>query len=77
MNKIGKKGPKIRKEPFVEGEIIDKVSGKTVIHYKKKLEYDGERYWLKVYLPEQKIEGWLNGKLVEKKQLQQFLDDTD
>lgn len=76
LNKTGKKGPKIRREPFIEGKIIGKVDGNAVIHYKNALEYDGERYWLKVYLPKERMEGWLNGKLVKEKQVKQLVDES-
>lgn len=76
LNASGKKDAKIRHKPSLKGKIICKMKSKSKIIYQNKLEYDGKRYWLKVYLPDDKIEGWLNGKLIVKKQLKKFVDEA-
>lgn len=63
----------IRKDPSIEGEIIGEVSDETEIIYQNQFENDGERYWIKVYLPEADIEGWLSGMLIDDEQLTEII----
>lgn len=76
LNQTGKKGSKIRREPYVDGKIIGKADGNTTIYYKNKLENDGKWYWLKVFLPDERMEGWLNGKLINQKQLKKLVEES-
>lgn len=76
LNALGEKGAKIRQKPSRKGKIIYNVKNKSKIIYQNKLEHDGDKYWIKVYLPDDKIEGWLNGKLIVKKQLKKLIDES-
>lgn len=35
---------------------------------------DDERYWIKVYIPSDEVEGWLSGKLVDSAQLETLIN---
>lgn len=70
LNERGKRGSNIRQNPSLDGEIIGGVAGQDEIKYLYEWSHDGERYWVKVYLPQQDIEGWLSGNLVDAEQLE-------
>ena len=73
LNERGRGGSNIRKTPDLNGEIVIGIREDAVLLYMDEYEYDGERYWLKVYLPEKNIEGWLSGKLVETEQIEAII----
>lgn len=70
LNEKGKKGSNIRQDPSLDGEIIGGVNEQDEIKYLYEWSHDGERYWVKVCLPQQDIEGWLSGNLVDEEQLE-------
>lgn len=65
------------REPSLNAEIIGGVTGQTEIIYKNQWENDGERYWVKVCIPDDGIEGWLSGKLVDGEQLELILSNLN
>lgn len=75
-NKV-KKSVKIRKKPSLNGKVIGSATKSTEILYQNECKRDGERYWLKVYLPGDKIEGWLNGKQIVEEQLNELVEKTE
>ncbi len=76
LNEKGKNGSNIRKEPLMSGAIVGGVNGKSEIIYQQQYENDGERYWIKVYLPADEVEGWLSGNLVESEQIESIIMET-
>lgn len=77
LNEQGKNGSNIRRNPSLNAEIIGSVTGQTEIIYQNQWENDGERYWVKVYIPDDGIEGWLSGKLVDGEQLELILSNIN
>ncbi|MDO4171016.1 MAG: SH3 domain-containing protein [Lachnospiraceae bacterium] len=73
LNEQGESSCNIRQNPSIESEIIGEANDETEIVYQNEFEDDGERYWIKVYLPEADIEGWLSGILVDSEQLEQII----
>lgn len=76
LNDEGKDGSNIRSEPDLstEGNIVGGVNKDSEILYGNEWTYDGKRYWVKVYIPEEGIEGWLSGKLVDREQLDDIVE---
>ena len=73
LNERGKNGANIRQIPSLEGDIIVGVNDDSIILYQNEWENDGERYWIKIYLPDKQVSGWLSGKLIEDEQLKMIL----
>lgn len=75
LNARGQNGSNIRGIPSLDGPVIGGIRGETDILYQGQWEYDGERYWLKVYIPEEDVQGWISGKLINTNQLQGIISD--
>lgn len=76
LNEKGKNGSNIRQTPSLNGAIVGAVNGESEILYLNQWDHDGERYWINVYLPEDNIEGWLSGKLVDNELLDKIIADV-
>lgn len=77
LNDQGRDGSNIRKEPSMNGAVVGGVNGTTEILYQQQFENDGERYWIKVYIPHDAVEGWLSGNLIDSEQLESIIMPTD
>lgn len=75
LNERGQNGSNIRKIPDLNGEVVGGVRGDADILYLNEWVHDGERYWVKVFLSKDDIEGWLSGKLVEPEQLEDIIEE--
>lgn len=77
LNKRGKKGSNIRSEANVANDhnIIGVVDKNSEIVYLDEWTYDGERYWIRVYISEDDLEGWLSGNLIAKDQLKEIINE--
>lgn len=75
LNETGAGGANIRREPSLNGTIVSGADRKSELLYLNKWSHDGERYWIKVYLPKDDVEGWISGKLVEAEQLQELIKE--
>lgn len=73
LNDQGRGGSNIRKEPSMNGEVVGGVNETSEILYQQQFENDGERYWIKVYLPQDAVEGWLSGNLIDSEQLENII----
>ena len=73
LNEKGIGGANIRREPSLDGEIVESVNGESIILYQKEWTNDGERYWFKVFLQNYGKEGWLSGYLVDEEQLKTLI----
>lgn len=58
-----------------DDNIIGGVNRNSQILYRDEWTYDGERYWLRVYVPDDDIEGWLSGNLVESAQVEALVTE--
>lgn len=76
LNERGRNGSNIRSEADLSNgnNIIGGVNEKSEIIYQGEWLYDGERYWILVYIPSDNIEGWLSGNLVDSVQLNEIVD---
>lgn len=76
LNDRGKNGSNIRSEPDLstKGNIIGGVNKDSEILYGDEWTYDGERYWIRVYIPADGIVGWLSGNLVDSGQLNDIVE---
>ncbi len=76
LNDKGKNGSNIRSEPDLSTEenIIGGVNKDSEILYEDEWTYDGERYWIRVYIPADDIEGWLSGILIDSEQLNDIVE---
>lgn len=74
LNERGKRGSNIRSETNLDNDnnIIGGVNENSDILYCDKWEHDGERYWIRVYIPVDDIEGWLSGNLIDSEQLEEI-----
>ncbi len=78
LNETGKNGANVRQEPSLDGEIIGGVNAGTEIFYRYQWDCDEEgRYWIKIYVPSEEVEGWLSGKLVESTQLESLINGPE
>lgn len=79
LNDRGKAGSNIRSEPDLSNgkNIIGGVNENSEILYQNELFYDGRRYWLRVYISADNIEGWLSGQLIDSSQLQKLLEEEE
>lgn len=57
----------------MNGEVVGGVNETSEILYQQQFENDGERYWIKVYLPQDAVEGWLSGNLIDSEQLENII----
>lgn len=78
LNERGKRGSNIRSEIDLDNDdnIIGGVNARSEILYCDEWTYDGERYWIRVYVPDDDVEGWLSGNLVEREQLEEMTDES-
>jgi len=76
LNERGKNGSNIRSETDLDNDsnVVGGVNRDSQILYRNEWLYDGERYWIRVYVPDADIEGWLSGNLVESAQLEELVD---
>lgn len=77
LNERGKRGSNIRSETDLDNDnnIIGGVNAESVILYRDEWTHDGERYWIRVYIPDDDMEGWLSGNLVEREQLEEMIGE--
>jgi len=76
LNERGKNGANVRREPSLDGEIVGGVNDGTEILYRYQWECDDEeRYWIKIYVPSDDVEGWLSGRLVDSTQLETLINE--
>lgn len=77
LNERGKNGSNIRSETDLgnDGNVIGGVNKNSQVIYRNEWTYDGERYWIRVYVPDADIEGWLSGNLVESTQLEELVSE--
>lgn len=76
LNETGKNGSNVRQEPSLDGQVVGGVNGGMEILYLNQWECDAEeRYWIKIYVPSEDVEGWLSGRLVEDAQLETLISD--
>lgn len=73
LNERGFAGSNVRYEPSLESSIVREINGEVEIVYQGEWINDGERKWIKVYIPEAAIEGWISGALIESTQLDAIL----
>lgn len=73
LNEKGQNGSNIRETPSLDGLVVGGVRENPDIIYQNQWEYDGERYWLKIYLPEEEMYGWISGKLIDSEQLEEII----
>lgn len=52
------------------------MNARLEILYCDEWSYDGECYWIRVYVPDDDVEGWLSGNLVEREQLEEMTDES-
>lgn len=57
----------------MNGAVVGGANGTSEILYQYQFENDGERYWIKVYLPQDAVEGWLSGNLIDSEQLESII----
>ncbi len=70
---LDKKSEKIYKEASSKSKAVAKVTKKDKIEYQSEYKKVKKKIWLKVHLPERKIEGWLRGEAVEKTQMKKII----
>lgn len=78
LNEQGKRGSNIRCETNLDNDnnIIGGVNAESEILYCNEWTHDGERYWIRVYIIDDDIEGWLSGNLVEREQLEEITGES-
>ncbi len=78
LNERGKRGSNIRSEINLDNDnnIIGGVNAESEILYCDEWTHDGERYWIRVYIPDDDVEGWLSGNLIEREQLEEMLGES-
>lgn len=78
LNELGKSGANIRSEPNLEydNNIIGGVNAESEMRYCDEWTQDGKRYWVRVYVLDDDVEGWLSGNLVEKEQLEEITGES-
>lgn len=78
LNERGKNGANVRRAPSLAGEVVGGVNGESEILYQHQWDCDDEeRYWIKIYIPADGVEGWLSGKLVDSVQLEEFINESE
>lgn len=75
LNERGKGGSNIRSETNLDDDnnIIGGVNANSEILYRDEWTHDGERYWIRVYISADDVEGWLSGNLIEGDQLEEII----
>lgn len=63
----------IYKKPSVKAKVIGKIKNNQEILYKNQYKKIGEKYWLKVYLPEKEVTGWIDGRFIESNQVNEIV----
>ncbi|MCM1121583.1 MAG: hypothetical protein NC416_03270 [Eubacterium sp.] len=78
LNERGKRGSNIRSETDLadDNNIIGGVNAESEILYCDEWTHDGERYWIRVYIPDDDVEGWLSGNLIEGEQLEEMTGES-
>ena len=78
LNEYGKRGSNIRSETNLDNDanIIGGVNAESEILYCEEWTHDGERYWIRVYIPDDDVEGWLSGNLIEREQLEEMTGES-
>lgn len=78
LNKRGEKGANIRSETDLDNDnsIIGGVNAESEILYYNEWIHDGERYWIRVYVLDNDVEGWLSGNLIEREQLEEIVGES-
>lgn len=78
LNETGKNGSNVRQEPSLNGKVVGGVNGEMEILYMHQWECDDdERYWIKIYVPSEDVEGWLSGRLVDNTQLEALISEPE
>ncbi len=77
LNEDGKRGSNIRSETNLDNDnnIIGGVNANSEILYRDEWTHDGERYWIRVYISADDVEGWLSGNLIEGDQLEKIISE--
>lgn len=76
LNETGKNGSNVRQEPSLDGKVVGGVKDGMEILYMNQWECDAdERYWIKICVPSEDVEGWLSGRLVESTQLETLISE--
>lgn len=78
LNERGKRGSNIRSEIDLNNDnnIIAGVNAESEILYLNEWTYDGERYWVRVHISDNDVEGWLSGNLIETEQLEELIGES-
>lgn len=78
LNEDGKGGSNIRSETNMDNDanIIGGVNAESEILYCDEWTHDGERYWIRVYIPDDDVEGWLSGNLIEREQIEEITGES-
>lgn len=78
LNERGKRGSNVRSETDLDNDnnIIGGVNAESEILYCNEWTHDGERYWIRVYIPDDDVEGWLSGNLIEREQLEKMTGES-
>ena len=78
LNERGKGGSNIRSETDLNNNsnIIGGVNAESEILYCDEWTYAGERYWIRVYISDDDVEGWLSGTLIDEKQLEEIIGES-
>ncbi|RKI87773.1 hypothetical protein D7V94_20350 [Parablautia intestinalis] len=78
LNERGKRGSNIRSETNLDNDanIIGGVNAESEILYSDEWTHDGERYWIRVYIPDDDVEGWLSGNLIEREQIEEITGES-
>lgn len=70
---LNKKSEKVYKQASSKSKAVAKITKKDTIEYQSDFKKVKKKIWLKVYLPERKIEGWLKGEAVKKTQVKELI----
>ena len=52
------------------------MNAESEILYCDEWTYAGERYWIRVYISDDDVEGWLSGTLIDEKQLEERIGES-
>lgn len=69
---LNKKSEKVYKTASSKSQVVATVNKKDKIQYQSDYKRVNKKIWLKVYLPEPQIEGWLKGDAVDKTQIKEL-----
>lgn len=73
LNDVGKYGTNVREEPSLDAPIVGGVTDGSEIIYNGDFSFDGQRYWIYIYVCEDDIYGWISGNLIVAEQLNQIV----